>query len=87
MCTSTILLRRQAFELADGLFQQLAVQLVADRGDVAALLRAQDVAGAADFQVAHGDGEAGAHVAELLDRLQAAWRSWSRGTCFRATSR
>ena len=50
--------------------QQLAVQLVADRRDVAALLGAEDVAGAADLQVAHGDLEAGPQLGELLDRLQ-----------------
>jgi hypothetical protein len=38
---------------------------------VAALLRPQQVAGAADLQVAGGDAEAGAQVAELADRQQA----------------
>ena len=56
--------------LPHGVFQQLAVQLVADGGDVAALLRAEDVAGPADFQVAQGDLEAGAQLGELLDRLE-----------------
>ena len=68
--TSTDLARRQLLQLAHGLLQQRAVQLVADRRDVPALLRAQDVAGAAQLQVAHGDREAGAHLAELLDRPQ-----------------
>ena len=31
---------------------------------------AQDIAGAADLQVAHGDGKAGAHLAEFFDRFQ-----------------
>ncbi len=37
---------------------------------MAALLRAQDVAGPADFEVAHGDLEAGPQLGELLDGLQ-----------------
>ena len=35
--------------------EQPDVELVADRGDVAALLGAEDVAGAADLHVAHGE--------------------------------
>ena len=62
--------RRQLLQPPHGLLQQIAVQLVADRGDVPALLGAEDVARPANLQVAHGDGEAGAHVAELLDRPQ-----------------
>ena len=61
-------------ELPRRLFQQLAVHLVADGRDVAGLLGAEDVAGAADFQVAHGDLEAGAEVAVFLDRLQSLGR-------------
>ena len=51
-------------------FQERAIELVADALDVAGLLGAQDVAGAADFQVAQGDLEAGPQLGELLDRLQ-----------------
>ena len=58
------------WRLAHGLLQELAVQLIAHVGDVPALLRAEQVTRAADFQVAHGDGEAGPHLAELLDRPQ-----------------
>ncbi len=40
-------------------FQQRAIELVADALDVARLLGPQDVAGAADLEVAQGDLEAG----------------------------
>ena len=46
-------------QAAHGRLQQRAIQLVADALDVAGLLGAQDVAGAADLQVAHGDLEPG----------------------------
>ena len=49
-----------ALQALNGLAQELAVELEADGGDVSALLRAQQVAGAADFEVAHGDFEAAA---------------------------
>src|SRR5262245_10132632 len=37
---------------------------------MSALLRAEDVTGAADFQVAHGNSEARSHIAELFNRAQ-----------------
>ena len=49
----------------DGFFEELAVHFVADGGDVAGLLGAEHVAGAADFEVAHGDLEAGAELADI----------------------
>ena len=58
--------------MPDRIFQELAIQLIADGGNVAALLRAQDVAGPADFQVAHGNLEAGPQLGEFLNRLEAA---------------
>ena len=48
--------------LADGLVDHLAVELEADRGDVARLLLAEQVAGAADVEVAHRDLEARAEL-------------------------
>ena len=63
-------LDRLVLEPADGLVEQLAVQLVADGGDVAALLGAEDVARPADLQVAHGDAEAGPEVGVFLDGLE-----------------
>ena len=63
--------RRGAGQLADGLGDHLAVEVVADRGDVAGLLGAEDVPGTPDLEVAHGELEPGAEVVELLDRLEA----------------
>src|SRR5205823_1732096 len=57
-------------KMAHGVFQQLAIHLVADRGDVATLLRAQDVAGSADLQVAQGNLETCPQLGEFLDRLE-----------------
>ena len=58
-----------AFQLRDGLLQELAVEIEADRHDVAALGRAEDAAGAANFEIAHGDAKARAERAVLLDRV------------------
>ena len=52
--------RAIVLEIVHGGFKELAVHLVADGGNVAALLGTEDVARAADLQVAHGDLEAGA---------------------------
>ena len=57
-----------------GLFEELAVHLEADAGDVAVLLGAKQVARAADLEVAHGDLEAGAELSEFLHGLQALLR-------------
>jgi hypothetical protein len=46
----------------DGLGDHLHVQVVAHGGDVAALAGAQQVAGAADLQVLHGDAKARAQL-------------------------
>jgi len=67
-------LGRQAaarLELLHRLGQELGVQVEADGGDMAALARPEDVAGAPDFQVAHGNLKAGSQIVVLLDRLQA----------------
>ena len=61
-----------ALELADGLLEQLHVQVEADRLDVPALLAAEQVAGAADLEVERGDAEAAAEVAELAGSPPAA---------------
>ena len=68
--TSTGSAHRLALELADRLGDHLAVEVEADRGDVARLLAAEQVARAADLEVAHRDLEARAEVGELADRLQ-----------------
>ncbi|PBO15218.1 hypothetical protein CLM83_31420, partial [Streptomyces albidoflavus] len=41
--------------VGDGLADHADVQVEADAGDVAGLLAAEEVAGAADLQVLHGD--------------------------------
>ena len=47
-----------AFQLRNGLLQQLAVKIEPDRDDVTALRGAKDAARAANLQVAHRDAEA-----------------------------
>ena len=79
--------RSIVLQIAHRLLQQLAVQLVADRRDVAGLLRPEDVARAADLQVAHGDLEARARARELLDRLEPLQRRLARSCRSRRSSR
>src|ERR1017187_1832021 len=57
-----------ALEAGDAFLEQLAVEVEADGGDVAALFRAEDVARAANLQVAHGDFKPAAEGRILLDR-------------------
>ena len=64
------LAHRLALQLGHRLGDHLAVEVVADRGDVAGLAGAEQVAGAADLEVAHGDLEARAQLGGLADRLQ-----------------
>ena len=70
------LLRRRlaGARLLDGGVQEPRVEIEADRRDMAALLRAEDVARAANLQIAHRQLEARAEVSRLLDRLQALLR-------------
>ena len=65
------LARRLALHLGDGLVDHLDVEVVADRGDVAALVLAEQVARAPDLQVAHGDLEPAAQLRRLADGAQA----------------
>ena len=55
-----------AFQRRDALFEELAIKLETDGGDVAALLRAEQVARAANFQVAHGDFKAAAEAWSIV---------------------
>ena len=71
ICTSAGELAHFAGELADRFGDHLDVEVEADRGDVTRLLGAEQVARAADLEVAHRDLEAGTEVGELADRLQA----------------
>lgn len=57
-------------EGVDGVFEEAAIHLVTDGGDVAALFGAEDVACAADFEIAHGDFETGAEHGVLLEGFQ-----------------
>src|SRR5205807_3742070 len=50
----------------DALLEQLAVEFEADGGDVAALLRAEQVSRAPDFKIAHGDFESAAEGGVLF---------------------
>ena len=59
-----------ALELGDRLFQHLLVELEADFLDVAGLLLAEQVAGAANVEVVAGELEAGAERVERLQHLQ-----------------
>ncbi len=65
---------RTAFELRllllDGLGQEARVEVEPDRGHVSVLLRAQDVAGAANLQIRQGDLEPGPELRGVEDGLQ-----------------
>src|SRR5437868_6867843 len=60
-----------AGELRNRLREQLDVELEAERGDVARLLVAEQVAGTADLEVAHRDREAGAELGVVGERGEA----------------
>src|ERR1043166_2813704 len=62
--------RHLAAHPLDRLLQKLAVQLVSDRGNVAGLLRSEDVPRPANLEIAHGDPKTGAQFAELLNGLE-----------------
>ena len=64
----------ERLEALDGVGEQAHVEVEADGADVAALLGAEEVAGAADLEVAQGDLEAGAQLRRLEDGLQALLR-------------
>ena len=66
-----IALRSVAAQLAHGFLDHLHIQIVADGGHVSALLRAQQVAHAANLQIAHGYAEAGAKFRKFANRAQA----------------
>jgi hypothetical protein len=56
------------FQRSDALFKQLAVQVEADRCNMAALLGPQKIAGTANFQIAHGDFKSASQSRVLLNR-------------------
>src|SRR6478752_757582 len=59
-----------ALERGHRLVEQLHVELEADGGHVAGLLRSEQFARAADLEVAHGDGEAGAELGVVGQRRE-----------------
>ena len=63
-----------AFHFADGALEHLGVELEADGFDVAALLAAEHVACAAEFEIEGGDFESGAEVGKFFQRGEAAAR-------------
>ena len=62
--------RRLTPQFSHGLPEKLRVKIVAHGGDVAVLLGAQQVARAADLEVAHGELEARAQLGQLLEHPQ-----------------
>src|SRR5206468_4998406 len=61
---------RLAAQFSHGLCQELRVKIEAHRGNVAVLLRAQQIAGAADLQIPHGEPEPSPELGHLLDHLE-----------------
>ena len=59
-----------AGELGDGLGEHLDVQLEAERRDVTGLLVAEQIAGAANLEVAHRDREARAELGVIGERRE-----------------
>jgi hypothetical protein len=59
-----------ALQLGHRLVEELDIELEADGGHVSRLLRSQQLPRAADFEVAHGDGEAGAELGVVGERRE-----------------
>src|SRR3954470_7636026 len=66
-----LVLGRRAIPGADRLVEHAHVQLEPERRDVAGLLVAEEVAGAADLEVAHRDLEAGTELGVVAERAEA----------------
>ena len=66
--------RRAAARVGDRLFQHLLIELDADLADMAGLLLAQQIAGAADVEIVAGQREAGAELVERLHHFEPALR-------------
>ena len=64
-----------------GLFQHLLVELEADLLDVAGLLLAEQIAGAADVEIVRGELEAGAERVERLQHLEPPLRLRGDAAC------
>ena len=61
-------------QILDSFLEQFAVHFKTNAGNVAMLLRTKQIAGSADFQVAHGNLEAGTEFRKLFHGLQALLR-------------
>ena len=59
------------FQFVHGFGKYLLIRLIAQVGNEAALLSSQQIAGPTDVEVLHGNVDAAAQVAEVLDGLQA----------------
>jgi hypothetical protein len=65
---------RTLLQRANGVLQKLAIEFISHGGNVTALLCAEHVARATDFQIAHCNGKARPQLVEFLDRPQPASR-------------
>ena len=65
--------RRRGFTFlqADRFIQKLQIEIVADGFHLAMLLRAEEISGAAQLEIAHGDLEAGTEFGKFADRGKA----------------
>ena len=61
---------RLALQRRHGIGEQMVVQLESHRGDLAVLLLAEQVAGAANLEVAHRQLESGAEVLQVADDVE-----------------
>ena len=68
LCFPLQIVRKRLLELLHGFGEDSLVQPIRDK---TALLAPEEVARTADVEVAHGDLDAAAEVAELLNRLEA----------------
>ena len=60
------------FEFGNGFGENFLIGLVSQIGDETTLFGSQEIAGAADVEILHGDVNAAAEVGKTLDGLQAA---------------
>ena len=74
-------------DFLDGLAEQADIEIVSDFRDVPALFGPEDIAGAADFHVAHGDLHARAEFGRFLNRIQPRLRFLTDAPCGACTSR
>lgn len=69
----------KGFEELDFGFDELGVQLVTDGDHLAGLLGAEEVAGAANLEVAEGEGVTAAEVSEFLEGIKTRHRVFGEG--------